>query len=117
MLCFACGRLGHHKENCPALIRSNVETTKCSSLQSPPRNQSSSVPLESDQTGDPLKECTTPSADMTSEHVGKAYGEWMVVLRRKKPNGKSNTHSNGFSVDETRGQDVPPQPRDPQAIP
>jgi len=31
MLCFACGRLGHRKENCPALIRSTVGTTKNSS--------------------------------------------------------------------------------------
>ena len=117
MLCFACGRLGHRKENCPALIRSSVETTKNSSPQSSSRNQSSSVLLESDQAGDLLKERSIPSVVVTSEHVGKAYGEWMVVSRRKKPNGKNNAHSNGTRVDETRGQDVPPQSRDPQAIP
>jgi len=55
-----------------------------------------------------LKELSTPSAVMMSKHMGKAYGEWMVVSRRKKPNGKNNAHSNETRVDETRGQDVPP---------
>ena len=110
MLCFECGRLGHRKEYCPAMIRN-------SSLQSPKRNQSSSVPLESDDTGELLKESSDPSTSLKSDQVGKVYGEWMVVSRRKKSNGKFNTHSSGTRVVENRGQDVPPNASDTQAIP
>ena len=75
MLCFACGRLGHRKGNCPVVIRSNVGTTNSPFSQSSPRNQSPSVSLGSDQSSEPLKERATPNADLALEHVSKAYGE------------------------------------------
>nr|POF08943.1 uncharacterized protein CFP56_22816 [Quercus suber] len=117
MLCFSCGRLGHRLANCPEVVRSNVGASSSPSTQSPPRNQSSSVSLEKDQSGELSQERSIPNADVELEHVGTVYGEWMVVARKKKPNGKSNTHSNGFKVDETKGQDVIPNPRDPHEIP
>nr|POE91943.1 hypothetical protein CFP56_54296 [Quercus suber] len=117
MLCFSCGRLGHRLANCPEVVRSNVGASSSPSTQSPPRNQSSSVSLEKDQSGELSQERSISNADVELEHVGTVYGEWMVVARKKKPNGKSNTHSNGFKVDETKGQDVIPNPRDPHEIP
>nr|POE78860.1 transposon tx1 uncharacterized 149 kda protein [Quercus suber] len=117
MLCFACGRLGHRMDNCLAVVRSNAGTNTRPPTQSPPENQMASDSLVCDQAGDPLKDHTTSNADVVLEQVGKVYGEWMVVARKKKPNGKNSTHSNGIRVDETKGQDVPPNPRDPQAIP
>nr|POF12083.1 uncharacterized protein CFP56_08850 [Quercus suber] len=117
MLCFSCGRLGHRLANCPEVVRSNVGASSSPSTQSPPRNQSSCVSLEKDQSGELSQERSISNADVELEHVGTVYGEWMVVARKKKPNGRSNTHSNGFKVDETKGQDVIPNPRDPHEIP
>nr|POE50109.1 hypothetical protein CFP56_73617 [Quercus suber] len=51
------------------------------------------------------------------EPEATVYSEWMVVTRRKKPNRNGRTYSKGCVMGDAWGQDVPSQPRDPQAIP
>ncbi|XP_065634508.1 uncharacterized protein LOC136069677 [Quercus suber] len=90
MLCFACGRLGHRMEYCPAVVRSNAGTNTRAPSQPPTENQMAADSLVCVQTGDPLENHTSPDADVVLEQVGKVYGEWMVVARKKKPTGKSS---------------------------
>nr|POE68955.1 hypothetical protein CFP56_69614 [Quercus suber] len=106
-------KIGHRVDNCPAVVRSNPGTNTRPPSQPPPENQMAADSLVCDQAGDPLENHTSFDADVVLEQVGKVYGEWMVVARKKKPNGKNSTHSNELRVGKTKGQDMPPNPRDP----
>lgn len=103
MLCFACGCLGHHKGNCPALIRSTDGANTNPSPSYSPKNLCSAESLESDQTGYPLKEPNSSTLDKVTELEAMVYGEWMVVTRRKKPNGNGRTYSRGSNRDDAWG--------------
>ena len=103
-LCFACGRLGHRKEQCPSIIK---------------------------KPGSPMETPVDVSSDSSTymeDHVSGAnaehdlYGEWMVVKRKKKPPIKVQgpRRDDSFTVTMQRdasfvGGSVCYSPRDPNA--
>ena len=113
MLCFAYGRLGHRKGNCPTLIRSTDGANTNPSPLNSTKNLCSAKSLESDQTSNPLKEPDSSTPDKVTKLEATVYGEWMVVTQRKKPNGELEDPIG----DDAWGQDAPTKPKDPQAIP
>nr|POE98888.1 hypothetical protein CFP56_44650 [Quercus suber] len=117
MLCFACGRLDHRKGNCLALIRNSA----CSNMNTPPsntpKNPSSSESLENDQPTVSLKDSESIPQENVMELEAFAYREWMVVKRRKKPNGNGKSAKKGSTRDRIWRQDSSSPIRDPQEIP
>lgn len=79
MLCFACGRLGHRKGNCPTLIRSTDDANTNPSPSNSLKNSWSAESLENDQIGNPLKEPDSSTLDEVTELKATVYSEWMVV--------------------------------------
>ena len=84
-LCFACGRVGHRKEVCPAIIRNEKEKPiPAGTSLEVPENSSRSV-HEAGRT-DTCNNMTKVSG--TEEEEG-LYGPWMVVSRKR--NGHKGT--------------------------
>ncbi|XP_023892706.1 uncharacterized protein LOC112004708 [Quercus suber] len=94
---------GHCKGNCPALIRSIDGANKNPSPSNSPKNSCSAESLESDQIGNPLKEPNSSTPDKVTKLEATVYDEWMVVMRRKKPNGNGRTYFRGSNRDDAWG--------------
>nr|POE83481.1 hypothetical protein CFP56_52333 [Quercus suber] len=98
---------GHRKGNFPALIRSTNGANTNPSPSNSLKNSCSAKFLESDQTGNPLKEPDSSTPNKVTKLEATGYGEWMVVMQRKKPNGNGRTYSRGSNRDDAWGQDTP----------
>lgn len=76
-LCFACGHIGHRKEGCPMVIR---------------KSKPSPEQLENnEQPNNPSSRGATSQEEVLSDgevHGDEKYGDWMVVLHKKRYNKK-----------------------------
>nr|POF24341.1 hypothetical protein CFP56_27537 [Quercus suber] len=84
-LCFACGRVGHRKEVCPAVIRKDKEKAlPDETTVEVPENNSRSV-HEAGRTDT----CSIKTKASGTEEEEGLYGPWMVVTRKR--NGHKGT--------------------------
>lgn len=75
-MCFACGRIKHRKENCLALIKKSElpSNSQGSNKQQSNLKASGAISQEGEQRD-------------VDESGKEEYGDWMVVKRKKRPNG------------------------------
>ena len=92
IICFACGKYGHHKEACSKVIEENAKTMVA--MEERHRDKVK----ESKDSGMEANNNDTDSNGKKEEIEGN-YGEWMIAKKRgRKPGGSNKRNNNGWEL-------------------